>query len=213
MCSLISLAHIVIHDIKQEMRGDKRLSQLTQLQLASKTIYDILRDATPRILYTPNVESTTKLMDDFTLQNSYTASVVEAAISNDNNKLVKSIITLWQHIDEKEEKKAIHAALCIALQLKAILAATIVINNAMETKDANAVPTTYLNTIQKEQKKLGDKQMVILKKQFAKNYFAEGKTKFLSATKNDQESTKIYKSTLKKKKTTATPKQGKVTFS
>ena len=66
-------------------------------------------------------------MDDFALRNSYTDSVVEAAFSNDDNKLIKPIITmmntclsqftygLWQHIDEKEEKKAINAALPIAL--------------------------------------------------------------------------------------------------
>ena len=176
MCNLISLAHIVVHDIKQEMRGDKRVSQLTQLQLASKTTYDILRDETPRLLDTINVKSTTKLMDDFVLWHSYTASVVEVAFSNNNNKLIKASIAkantwlpkityvLWQHIDEKEEKKAINAALCIALQPKAILATTIVVDNAMGTKDANEVPPTLLNAIWKEQKKLGDKKVIILKK-------------------------------------------------
>ena len=92
MCNLINLAHIVVHNVKHEMRGEKRCSQLTQLQLAAKTTYDVLRDATPRSLDALDVESTAKLMDDFALRNSYNGTVVESTTSNDNNELIKPII-------------------------------------------------------------------------------------------------------------------------
>ena len=88
MCNLISLAHIFVYDVKQEMRGDKRVSQLTQLQLASKTTYDVLQDATPRLLDALGVEATVKLMNNVALCNSDTNSAMEAAFSNDGNKLI-----------------------------------------------------------------------------------------------------------------------------
>ena len=108
-------------------------------------------------------------MEDYTSHNSYTDSMVESTISSDDNELIKTIITkmntwlprftynLWDHLNEKEEKKATNAALCIALQPKAMLAATSVVNDAMETKEPNEIPPTLLDAIRKEQKKLSDK--------------------------------------------------------
>ena len=49
-----------------------------------------------------------------------------------------------------------------------MLAATSAVNNIMEIDESNEVSPMLLNAIQKELKKLSDKQMVILQKQFQK---------------------------------------------
>ena len=225
MCDLISITYIVIHDVRQDLRGEKRTSQLTQLQLAHKTTYDVLRDATPHLLDALEVCDTATLMAEYATHNSYTDSVVESALSDEENELIKPIITkmntwlprfthnLWEHLDAKEEKKAINAALRIALQPKAMLAATLAVEDAMETEDPNEIPPTLLEAIRKEQQKLSDKQMVVLKKQLRKNCSAEDKTKSSSAIKNGPKSGKTSTAAAKKKKAAATSKQGKkVTF-
>ena len=93
MCDLISITYIVIHDVRQDLRGEKRTSQLTQLQLAHKTTYDVLRDATPHLLDALEVCDTATLMADYASHNSYTNSVVESTISNDDSELIKPIIS------------------------------------------------------------------------------------------------------------------------
>ena len=95
----------------------------------------------------------------FAHHNSYNDTMMESTISNNNNKLIKPIISkmnnwlpqftsdLWLHLSENEEKKAINADLCIALHPKAMLAATITANNAMKIEESNEVPPTLLNVI------------------------------------------------------------------
>ena len=200
MCDLISITHIVIHDVRQDLQGEKRTSQLSQLQLAHKTTYDVLRDATPHLLDALNVCDTATLMAEYATHNSYTNSVVELTISNDDNELIKPIISkmntwlprftyhLWDHLDEKEEKKAINAALRIALQPKAMLAATIAVKDAIETEDPNEIPPTLLKAIRK--KKIERQTDGCAQKTIAKKLFGGGQDQVLE---RHQEWSKIKK--------------------
>ena len=156
--------------------------KLARDELTTKTTHDILMDAATDISSALGVDSGTDLAADFATLRSFNNSDIEKKMDESDGEFIKPIVSkmntwlprlsveLWKHDDNKEAQREINAALRKALQPKAMLAANDSVEAAMDSEDANNPSASVLDFIRKEQKKLGDKQMIALKQQLRKNY-------------------------------------------
>ena len=93
----------------------------------------------------------------------------------------------------------INEALRLALKPKAQLDANDDVDQAMDDVDASNPSSSLIELIRKEQKRYGDKQIVMLKRQMRKNYSADDKKNQSSKAKNGQESKKYLKASKPRK--------------
>ena len=108
-------------------------------------------------------------------------------------------VRLWEHDDKKDSDPEINAALRLALKPKAQLDTNDDVDQAMDDVDASNPSSSLIELIRKEQKRYGDKQMVMLKRQMRKNYSADDKKNQSSKAKNGQESKNTSKASKPKK--------------
>ncbi len=176
-------------------------TKLNRKELTDKITFDVLTDAPPGVAKAVGVDDNgAGLAANFATVNSFNNQDIENKVSEVDSEIMKPIITamntwlprlsvdLWKHDDEKDTQREINAALRQALQPKAMLTANDEVVEAMDAEDANNPSQSLINVIRKEQKRLGDKQMALLKRQMRKNYSGDGKDDQSSRpTKNGRE--------------------------
>ena len=205
----IALAHIIITEVKYTLPTEIKLNKN---QLTTKTTFDVLQDSTIAMANLVEAENGNKLAADYATARSFDNTAIEAEMDDADDRVMKPIINkmntwlpiltvdLWTADDNKDSEHAINAALRKELQPKAMVAANDSVDAAMDVEDSSNPPESLLNFIRKEQKKLGDKQMVMLKRQMRKNYSGDDKNQPLQPTKNGRELKNKSTATASKKK-------------
>ena len=194
----VALAQLVVASVKGQTCG----TALTRDESKMKACYDVLNEASVRNARAVAMDTGVKLAEDYVTFRSFNNQAIESKMVEVDNEVLKAIINkmntwlpefsvnLWQHEDDKDQRREIDATIREALKPSAMLAANEEVEAAMDVEDASAPSQSVIEYIRKEQKKGMDKQMQLLKKQMRLNCSGDVKTKTPKPTNNGRNSEK-----------------------
>ena len=220
LIEMIGLSWIIIFEVKNGGELPDAIN-LDRTELATKLSFDVFAGAATDLCTAVDVANGAELGADYAAYRFYDNGVLEAKMDTADIDALRELIArmstwlprlsirLWEHDDKKDSEAEINAALRAALKPKAQRDKNDDVDAAMDEVDASNPSASLIDLIRKEQKKYGDKQMVMLKRQLRKNYSADDKTKNQSSkAKNGRESKKSSKaSEPKKTATSSNPKK------